>query len=125
MKPRITVVPPCAKIKPTTQTSRAKNEGSVIMRRVSRLFFFQAEDGIRDYKVTGVQTCALPIFGFVNLLIADFEKANWTASGLARYVPALVPRAQAIQPQLHALKVYFNGTCNLGEIGRASCRERV
>src|SRR5256885_3894912 len=25
------------------------------------LFFFQAEDGIRDYKVTGVQTCALPI----------------------------------------------------------------
>src|SRR5205807_6398925 len=27
-----------------------------------RCFFFQAEDGIRDYKVTGVQTCALPIF---------------------------------------------------------------
>src|SRR5256885_13093571 len=26
------------------------------------MFFFQAEDGIRDYKVTGVQTCALPIF---------------------------------------------------------------
>src|SRR5256885_13258515 len=26
-------------------------------------FFFQAEDGIRDYKVTGVQTCALPISG--------------------------------------------------------------
>ena len=25
-------------------------------------FFFQAEDGIRDYDVTGVQTCALPIF---------------------------------------------------------------
>src|SRR5256885_828451 len=25
-------------------------------------FFFQAEDGIRDYKVTGVQTCALPIY---------------------------------------------------------------
>src|SRR5688500_10146025 len=32
----------------------------------SPIFFFQAEDGIRDYKVTGVQTCALPIwFGFV------------------------------------------------------------
>src|SRR5256885_3517297 len=32
-------------------------------RRRHRLccFFFQAEDGIRDYKVTGVQTCALPI----------------------------------------------------------------
>src|SRR5690606_41032752 len=26
-------------------------------------FFFQAEDGIRDFHVTGVQTCALPIFG--------------------------------------------------------------
>src|SRR5207244_7501405 len=26
------------------------------------LFFFQAEDGIRDDLVTGVQTCALPIF---------------------------------------------------------------
>src|SRR2546426_12694285 len=28
-------------------------------------FFFQAEDGIRDYKVTGVQTCALPIYGLM------------------------------------------------------------
>ena len=28
---------------------------------VFSVFFFQAEDGIRDYKVTGVQTCALPI----------------------------------------------------------------
>src|SRR5256885_16468684 len=28
---------------------------------MSVFFFFQAEDGIRDYKVTGVQTCALPI----------------------------------------------------------------
>ena len=28
---------------------------------VDWFFFFQAEDGIRDYKVTGVQTCALPI----------------------------------------------------------------
>src|SRR3712207_8187980 len=27
-----------------------------------RCFFFQAEDGIRDIGVTGVQTCALPIF---------------------------------------------------------------
>src|SRR2546430_4817996 len=29
----------------------------------SMFFFFQAEDGIRDLTVTGVQTCALPIFG--------------------------------------------------------------
>src|SRR5690606_40105408 len=28
---------------------------------VDRIFFFQAEDGIRDFHVTGVQTCALPI----------------------------------------------------------------
>src|SRR5205807_5452620 len=28
-------------------------------------FFFQAEDGIRVYKVTGVQTCALPILGWL------------------------------------------------------------
>src|SRR5256885_11787872 len=31
------------------------------VRMVCYFFFFQAEDGIRDYKVTGVQTCALPI----------------------------------------------------------------
>src|SRR5256886_5291329 len=30
-------------------------------------FFFQAEDGIRDLTVTGVQTCALPILGKTNL----------------------------------------------------------
>src|SRR2546430_12196942 len=31
--------------------------------RASASFFFQAEDGIRDLTVTGVQTCALPIWG--------------------------------------------------------------
>src|SRR2546426_1145330 len=31
------------------------------MSLIAPLFFFQAEDGIRDYKVTGVQTCDLPI----------------------------------------------------------------
>src|SRR2546430_7108402 len=31
------------------------------MRAVGSYFFFQAEDGIRDLTVTGVQTCALPI----------------------------------------------------------------
>src|SRR5690606_40226917 len=30
--------------------------------KISRYVFFQAEDGIRDFHVTGVQTCALPIF---------------------------------------------------------------
>src|SRR2546422_8604219 len=32
------------------------------MMRLSFFFFFQAEDGIRDVAVTGVQTCALPIY---------------------------------------------------------------
>src|SRR5690349_9120434 len=32
------------------------------MLRIIFIFFFQAEDGIRDLYVTGVQTCALPIF---------------------------------------------------------------
>src|SRR5256885_1633262 len=42
---------------PGTRTSHRVASGP------SREFFvFQAEDGIRDYKVTGVQTCALPIF---------------------------------------------------------------
>src|SRR2546425_8800921 len=35
-------------------------------------FFFQAEDGIRDKLVTGVQTCALPICGFQRTLSPHF-----------------------------------------------------
>src|SRR5688500_20168325 len=38
------------------------------------LFFFQAEDGIRDYKVTGVQTCALPISARGELEITDVNR---------------------------------------------------
>src|SRR5699024_11560729 len=34
----------------------------------SVVFFFQAEDGIRDRNVTGVQTCALPIYGIATLI---------------------------------------------------------
>src|SRR5690606_40962951 len=33
-------------------------------------FFFQAEDGIRDFHVTGVQTCALPILKFADSIYA-------------------------------------------------------
>src|SRR5205807_9848610 len=45
-------------------------------------FFFQAEDGIRDYKVTGVQTCALPILAtlagvrFHEVLRRDVDVVN-------------------------------------------------
>src|SRR5690606_39753970 len=38
------------------------------------VFFFQAEDGIRDFHVTGVQTCALPILRFGHLGFAAFQK---------------------------------------------------
>src|SRR5437763_12438180 len=40
-------------------------------------FFFQAEDGIRDTSVTGVQTCALPIFG---LLLPAVQKVREAAA---------------------------------------------
>src|SRR5256885_7064493 len=43
------------------------------------VFFFQAEDGIRDYKVTGVQTCALPICADLANLV------NEAALNAARY----------------------------------------
>src|SRR5256885_12318817 len=43
------------------------------------IFFFQAEDGIRDYKVTGVQTCALPIFTLaVTILVSAFVSLTLT-----------------------------------------------
>src|SRR6266446_1575633 len=41
------------------QTERT--HGQLVSGNYFSAFFFQAEDGIRDYKVTGVQTCALPI----------------------------------------------------------------
>src|SRR3712207_7314827 len=43
-------------------------------------FFFQAEDGIRDIGVTGVQTCALPIWGDQDRRIDRFLKIT-TGSG--------------------------------------------
>src|SRR3989454_7419219 len=39
-------------------------------------FFFQAEDGIRDYKVTGVQTCALPISASIPPWPAPADRRN-------------------------------------------------
>src|SRR5256885_8416410 len=45
-------------------------------------FFFQAEDGIRDYKVTGVQTCALPI----SEEFAIVYNAAWAQHGEAKEI---------------------------------------
>src|SRR5256884_1817177 len=41
-------------------------------------FFFQAEDGIRDVAVTGVQTCALPI-------LPGNERTNWASGEVSSY----------------------------------------
>src|SRR5260370_19569578 len=87
-------------------------------------FFFQAEDGIRDSSVTGVQTCALPISGpcrkgllqVVNLPEEDpYDKARVAVA------------AEALQQFLRH-NGYFDSTIQTDsqiEIGRASCRERV
>src|SRR2546421_4264981 len=48
---------------------------SVITWLCGFFFFFQAEDGIRDLIVTGVQTCALPIFGVCPVVPADGDGA--------------------------------------------------
>src|SRR5688500_6641278 len=40
------------------------------------VFFFQARDGIRGYKVTGVQTCALPIFNALLRLLRRAARAT-------------------------------------------------
>src|SRR2546429_5689616 len=37
-------------------------------------FFFQAEDGIRDVAVTGVQTCALPISREIRIIVRDARR---------------------------------------------------
>src|SRR5699024_11860926 len=48
---------------------------------LTRCFFFQAEDGIRDRNVTGVQTCALPIFSAA----MDTVTESPLAIAMARY----------------------------------------
>src|SRR5438874_7586268 len=50
-------------------------------------FFFQAEDGIRDLYVTGVQTCALPIWGKWEIAKANLEKTETLLS----YAKILAP----------------------------------
>src|SRR5438034_11495630 len=71
-------------------------------------FFFQAEDGIRDHCVTGVQTCALPI-SFSPGQIRDAQEIAQASS--EKQVPQGRRGARA-----HAGRL---------KIGRASCRERV
>src|SRR5262249_56615815 len=81
-------------------------------------FFFQAEAGIRDWSVTGVQTCALPISG---RRCARRERAC-ALIARGRAGPRTPARFQATAarpppPPSHPARS--------AEIGRASCRERV
>src|SRR2546430_10554333 len=74
--------------------------------RVLCLFFFQAEDGIRDLTVTGVQTCALPI-------LAD-TKRNKLRSALEDYARSAEQAKLAHQdnPQ-----IYYNIACVYSRLG--------
>src|SRR5437762_12694385 len=74
-------------------------------------FFFQAEDGIRDTSVTGVQTCALPICS-PRLKSAGMYIYSWGRRASERATP-------------QAKKWCVNQDNGTKEIGRASCRERV
>src|SRR5690606_39617784 len=79
----------------------------------SQCFFFQAEDGIRDFHVTGVQTCALPIF-VTHSPVRDIR----LASGRVLALITLDNGRDHTRPNTL-------GPATLTEIGRASCRERV
>src|SRR2546429_4346831 len=88
------------------------------------VFFFQAEDGIRDVAVTGVQTCALPIWrGSVDaaLIFGDHRPRFF------RYVQENAYHLR-IEASSGKLLNPLSGELERGsalEIGRASCRERV
>src|SRR5256884_5571874 len=94
------------------------------------LFFFQAEDGIRDVAVTGVQTCALPICSSPNLLALACSDASATSSsvamaaaadsGLALNVPAWATRwlrSQSGSPRKVSMDI--SSRLPQSEIGRA------
>src|SRR2546429_5963124 len=53
---------------------------------MSSYFFFQAEDGIRDVAVTGVQTCALPI----SVYCRHHRASEWHRSANYQLCPSLI-----------------------------------
>src|SRR5207248_8485783 len=93
---------------------------------------FQAEDGIRDRTVTGVQTCALPILAMNEVVVKrifDVGGAIWDVEETSeiRFVlrEEQIGMARAKKPALAVLAVLeFNAGSARKEIGRASCRER-
>src|SRR3712207_8415656 len=91
---------------------------------VGTFFFFQAEDGIRDIGVTGVQTCALPIFRpqLAERFGAVTARVVVDEDGVLRDIAAVRDlRQDGGGRQL----VEACGGPHGREIGRASCRERV
>src|SRR2546430_12039978 len=85
-------------------------------------FFFQAEDGIRDLTVTGVQTCALPIS--VIHCRAPFFKSRQLDRSRAPETPVGRGKRLASGFQRGAVRTGEHRPSRI-EIGRASCRERV
>src|SRR5699024_11225358 len=59
------------------------------------LFFFQAEDGIRDRNVTGVQTCALPILFSISFTTSSFSyilfNFEYTYPNPLRPISSIIP----------------------------------
>src|SRR5256885_8387949 len=85
-------------------------------------FFFQAEDGIRDYKVTGVQTCALPISS--QLTDRQLNDPRLLLQLLRWQVELCGPNFEMVANNLYL--GFRRGVAGLDiKIGRASCRERV
>src|SRR5690606_39491921 len=87
-------------------------------------FFFQAEDGIRDFHVTGVQTCALPIW--TSALVLPAHAGMVPTSRLIRVTVSRAPRARGDGPRrAPRMRGTAPGLHLTTEIGRASCRERA
>src|SRR2546430_4611824 len=87
-------------------------------------FFFQAEDGIRDLTVTGVQTCALPISKYQAHHRASFS-ACVSCRGPVTEFTALNCRPVRRAPRADGFHHPGIDREERAEIGRASCRERV
>src|SRR5690348_4120791 len=90
----------------------------------SPVFFFQAEDGIRDGRVTGVQTCALPIFGYALAHPRLVEVLNRVRLSFNPNSIGQVGATAALDDRAHLDKTLQLNRTEL-QIGRASGRERV
>src|SRR5438093_5315470 len=77
------------------------------------VFFFQAEDGIRDWSVTGVQTCALPIYETFPRL-RDGWSANQPDPGLTRAVVAAIREASPDEACAEVARGFARGKATSG-----------